>query len=451
MSDVEERPSKIQKLEQPKSVQVSKEISSDAPPISEKNFSSISLPNGAEALEQRSLSKNQLKKLKRQEQWEAGKDDRRLKRREKHKEKQARKAELRKEIQEKIANGELDAATAIPNKEVRKGPSRPIPIPVGLIMDCDFNELMTEKEIISLGAQLTRCYSDNRTNPYRTHLAVSSWGGKLKERFENVLANHHHGWKGVRFMEQDFVAAAEDVDVILRGPDGGKLVGALAEKSEEVLDTDTSISAATATHKTDVGPQGPEPAIQMSQFVLPEEGSSMPSASSADLLSDVRPDHDKQPKEDLTKTKSDSTTTTTPSIVYLTSDSPHTLERLQPYTSYIIGGIVDKNRHKGICYKRACERGVATARLPIGEYMTMQSRSVLTINHVVEIMLKWLETGDWGKSFLTVIPKRKEAKLRVKINSRDEARVNGKEDIADENEDSDVGPENIRDTSEDVE
>jgi tRNA (guanine9-N1)-methyltransferase len=35
------------------------------------------------------------------------------------------------------------------------------------------------------------------------------------------------------------------------------------------------------------------------------------------------------------------------------------------------------------------------------------------VNHVVEIMLAWMETGDWGKAFLKVIPKRKEAKLKT--------------------------------------
>jgi len=42
----------------------------------------------------------------------------------------------------------------------------------------------------------------------------------------------------------------------------------------------------------------------------------------------------------------------------------------------------------------------------------MNSRSVLATNHVSEIMLKWLELGDWGEAFIQVIPKRKGGKLR---------------------------------------
>jgi tRNA (guanine9-N1)-methyltransferase len=30
----------------------------------------------------------------------------------------------------------------------------------------------------------------------------------------------------------------------------------------------------------------------------------------------------------------------------------------------------------------------------------------------MEIMLRWLEDGDWGKAFMRVIPKRKEARLK---------------------------------------
>lgn len=37
----------------------------------------------------------------------------------------------------------------------------------------------------------------------------------------------------------------------------------------------------------------------------------------------------------------------------------------------------------------------------------MATRHVLTVNQVLEIMLRWLEIRDWEKAFLNVIPKRK--------------------------------------------
>jgi tRNA (guanine9-N1)-methyltransferase len=37
----------------------------------------------------------------------------------------------------------------------------------------------------------------------------------------------------------------------------------------------------------------------------------------------------------------------------------------------------------------------------------MASRHVLTTNQVIEIMLKYLETQDWEKAFMSEIPQRK--------------------------------------------
>lgn len=63
-------------------------------------------------------------------------------------------------------------------------------------------------------------------------------------------------------------------------------------------------------------------------------------------------------------------------MVYLTADSPNTLSDLDPSKIYVIGGIVDRNRHKGICYERAQAAGVATAKLPIGDLFKLATSSV---------------------------------------------------------------------------
>ncbi|KAL3627270.1 hypothetical protein CASFOL_028633 [Castilleja foliolosa] len=94
-------------------------------------------------------------------------------------------------------------------------------------------------------------------------------------------------------------------------------------------------------------------------------------------------------------------------LVYLTADSENVLDELDPKSVYIIGGLVDRNRWKGITMKKAEEQGIKTAKLPIGTYLKMSSSQVLTVNQVVEILLKYLETKDWKDSFFQVIPLRK--------------------------------------------
>lgn len=94
-------------------------------------------------------------------------------------------------------------------------------------------------------------------------------------------------------------------------------------------------------------------------------------------------------------------------LVYLTADSENVLETLDKSKIYIVGGLVDRNRWKGITAEKAKNQGIATAKLPIGEHMKMLSSQVLTVNQVVDILLQYMDVGDWGKALFAAIPPRK--------------------------------------------
>ncbi|KAI1359158.1 tRNA-methyltransferase-domain-containing protein [Xylaria arbuscula] len=332
--------------------------------------------------ENKPLSKNQQKKLKRQRLWEEGREGRRLRRIDKRHDRQARR---RAEKEEEIAAAQAEGRQPVLRGDRKRHRSMTgCQVPIGIIIDCQFEKYMNDAELISLSSQVTRCYSDNRGALHPAHLYISSYGGHLKERNETILKNHHLKWKNIHFFEGDFVEAAKDAKDRMMGPQGGQVIDLLKQSS---TDEKASIES-SAPKPTPV----PEP-----------EG------------------------EDVDK-----------SIFYLTADSPYTLERLEPNTCYVIGGIIDKNREKGLCYKVARGKKVRTAKLPIGEYMILQHRHVLATNHVLEIMLKWLETGDWGKAFMEIIPKRREGKLKT---NEDTPTETPEAEVVDENGDNKVDDE----------
>jgi tRNA (guanine9-N1)-methyltransferase len=384
------------------------------------------------------ISKSQLKKLRKREEWEAGRDYRKVKRKQKTQERKARKREAREEEQEEEAqrlqlqmqtvggqdqnDEEVSKALSKPqnpqSSKVKRG--RTTRLPITILIDCSFDSLMMEKERISLGSQITRAYSDNHRAPYQAHLVISSWGGLLKDRFETVLKNHYLNWKGVRFEQGDFVEAAGKMEKIMRDPkEGGRLVGCFkrfaplgengkSSAEEEVSKDETHAAEPSSAPEETTSPNtNGHPQIHDNSPPLNPE-SAQHNHQASGLLSDTNPSTSShQPLHPKGET------------IYLTSDSPHTLTTLSPYSTYIIGGLVDKNRHKGICYKTACKQNIKTAKLPIGEFLEMSSRKVLATNHVVEILLRWLEEaaggreeGAWGRAFLRVIPKRKGGILR---------------------------------------
>lgn len=279
------------------------------------------------------LSKNQQKKARREAAWAEKKALRKAGRKEENRKKRERKRELR---------GPRDPEAW---KDVQRSYIPPTQLPITLLLDCAFDDKMKDGERVSLAGQITRSYSENKNSRFRTHLAVSSFEGKLRERFDGILNKNYTHWKHTHFLDEDFTVAVEQAKTWMADETrGGELKGVFEKYAES----------------------------EESAVKAKEEGE----------------------------------------VIYLSSDSDYTLTELKPYSTYIIGGLVDKNREKGICHKRAVEKGVKTARLPIGDYLDMASRKVLATNHVVEIMLQWLTLGDWGEAFMKVIPMRKGAKLK---------------------------------------
>jgi tRNA (guanine9-N1)-methyltransferase len=349
----EERPQKMRKLsrdhEESQAESVATKNDSNAPenedaaqPVTEENTATQETANAETAAapavqsaapaatdgQNPPLSKNQLKKLRKKQEWEEGGEEQ-----------------------------------PTPAEAKQRHIQRPVQLPVTIILDCDFDNLMRDNERVSLASQITRCYSDNKNSKFRAHLTISSFGGHLRERFDGLLNGVYKSWKGMRFMDEDFVETAEKAKEWMTETNGKPFKGAFAKHAD---------------------------------------------------LEPAQIDELKQQGE----------------VVYLSSESDETLEELKPFSTYIVGGLVDKNREKGVCHKRATSRGVRTAKLPIGKYLNMASRKVLATNHVNEIMVHWLECGDWGEAFMKVMPKRKGGTLR-KEGDKDE----GGEDHADAEED----------------
>lgn len=346
--------------------------------IGDDDHAQHSAEDGADP-SQPKLSKNQMRKLKRQKLWQERKQERKQVRKDKRHEKTARRRLEREEKAEELAQAMGIEKTealkkVIEEEQSKKSTQKSIPVPVAFIIDCDFEKYMLDNELVSLSSQITRSYAMNRTGLYQAHILVSSWGGKLKERFDTVLKRTHQNWKGVSFVEGDFVEAGKEAWGIMTGPRGGKTCPALGGKQEI---GEKNVGGVPVDNKDQV-----EGEVQEST----EQSTSDEKMAAAEFSTD--------------------------SIIYLSADSPHVLDKLEPNTSYVIGGLVDRNREKNLCQRRAEEKGIRTAKLPIGEFLQMASRRVLATNHVVEIMSKWLETGDWGKAFMEVIPKRKGGQLK---------------------------------------
>lgn len=94
-------------------------------------------------------------------------------------------------------------------------------------------------------------------------------------------------------------------------------------------------------------------------------------------------------------------------VTYLSADAEEVLEDISPDGIYVIGGIVDRNRLKGISLNRSRHIGAACKRLPIREHVQLSHSHVLSITACVSIFLNYTLNRDWQRALVESIPKRK--------------------------------------------
>ena len=129
--------------------------------------------------------------------------------------------------------------------------------------------------------------------------------------------------------------------------------------------------------------------------------------------------------------------TTAKSLVYLTADSERELREIEAGKTYVIGGFIDRNRHKGLTLRKARELGVEHARLPIGEFLETRGAPVLTVNQTADVLTSFLERGDWGEAIEAVVPARKVVKIATNRSNEADAKIKDAERARDEDEDED--------------
>ena len=128
-----------------------------------------------------------------------------------------------------------------------------------------------------------------------------------------------------------------------------------------------------------------------------------------------------------------------------------------PYDStktYVIGGIVDHNKLKGLTASKAKDMGIKMQRFPIDGYMKLRSSATLSINHSFELLARVYNGETWEHALNNTIPDRKRAEVtapkQIKVTFSNKGRFTFHEDeselresSSEENESESVGDEFI--------
>jgi len=372
-----------------------------------------------------------------------------------------------------------------------------------IMVDCDWEPFMTDKEIASLGSQLMYSFSANKkvfsnTNNGQlnlsdseqidqvygepSHLILSGIGPKVKETFRKLSGSDQ--WLAFWRMEEGdcairncFLNVTESESAsssklkIAQSPSPSDLSSSTTTHSPPANESEPLSSSTTTQAKskpssilqtevqarTSGNPKESEGSSGNPKESEASSGNEKRSNSSASESSSCKFNNKCSSKFSLSQRLESGVSAsglglTYDNCVYLTADSENVLEELNPNHTYIIGGVVDRNRLKKCTLRKAEWYGIKTAKLPIGEYSSDDFGSfsrVLTVNHVFEILVRWqtefkkfkkdsdgataasAAADAWRVAFDSVIPRRRvgsgqeggkkgRKKVQGKLNSSEE-------------------------------
>ena len=234
-----------------------------------------------------------------------------------------------------------------------------------VIVDCSFDHLMKLEEVCSLAKQIKYMYGHNIRSTKPLHLMLTS------------LHMPPDGFQAADVWKTGAAAAPAATE-------------SSATNMTDTADAAASSAAAAPSTSTSVVPAAASAAASSSSstsVLAPSTAASSSAVPAAEmytraLLSRLdgfdRLAFDRFESHFLALPASAGVARS--QLVYLTAESPTVLTRLDPAKVYVIGGIVDHNRMKGLCHALAAKHQLATARLPIQENLVNLRRTVITVN-----------------------------------------------------------------------
>ncbi|CAE6435930.1 hypothetical protein ACGC1H_000841 [Rhizoctonia solani] len=335
------------------------------------------------------------------------------------------KAAKRKEREERIAAGEDPGPSDAKKRKVSREGGGPVrPFNARIVIDLGFDEKMTEKEVGSLCSQLAYTYAAHRrTRTPFSSLLFTGLSGRSRKQLDATNNASYRRWKYTEWWDEDVDGlwnppptatqqSLEEPPQTEDEPGGTSDTQPVQAQTELKPTTAPDIALATGSEHATTDPEATSPAVPSTRL----------KQRRAPKLNPIPQVRSACPRE---------------SVVYLSADAEDEILELKEGETYVIGGIVDRNRYKNLCANKARGLNVRSARLPIGRYLAdMPTRKVLTVNQVFDILVHWVTTRNWEEAMQKVMPKRK-FNANGKKGKRSQAQ-SGEEDVegfGDEDED----------------